>query len=303
MGVEIAYALLKSTVYISLLLLLILIKKMINYKFIRNISKGFCIKSIFNYQSFTRQELCSNYLAVFMIFLSWGSVPFMTAFLLNNSDTHLEPIHSKIGLFVVVFTLLLSYIALDIKKKNQEMQIIKALLITMVSLLIGSLFVYSTGDLHHIVQYQNDITLHIFPRWGVLVQPLGFLSALFMQIILRSRNRREDYSHRTKKIGSSIGDLLSLVFSSLTVLLFLGGYNTFFFFQYLQNIFPETLYIFQLVSILVKILMLEWFLDLVIYQIPSWPKIKPEKMISKLIAPVSIANIVVCIGIKLMGWI
>jgi NADH-quinone oxidoreductase subunit H len=105
--------------------------------------------------------------------------------------------------------------------------------------IMGAIMLYGTLDLGAIVQQQGELLFGFLPRWGIFLQPLGFL--LFMAAVFAETNRTPfDMAERDAEIVAGFHTEYSavrfasffmaeyvhiIVGSGLVVTLFLGGWQ------------------------------------------------------------------------------
>lgn len=183
--------------------------------------------------------------------------------------------------------------------------------------LIGIFMVFGSLQLESIVRQQNQLLFGFLPKWGVVVQPLGFL--LFLPAAMAETKRvpfdlpegeseiigfNTEYS--SMKFGLFfMGEFAEIALAAaLITTLFFGGYNI----PYLYNGDPVMGFLFpwggtwllphlivvilQFLSFLVKVVFFCWFFQLVRWTLPRFRYDQLMNLSWKNLLPLTLLNII-----------
>ncbi|MFQ5864870.1 MAG: NADH-quinone oxidoreductase subunit H [bacterium] len=180
--------------------------------------------------------------------------------------------------------------------------------------IIGSLMIYQTVELQEIVRWQGGYFLGFIPRWGLLLQPIGFLLFLTVGIAETKRVPFDPPEGESEIIGyfleySGMGfgmyfltDFIETVMiSAITVTLFLGGWQVpylmadGFHFPWgwnwpLQNWAVALL---QVGGFTLKVIFFLWLQMTIRWTLPRFRYDQVMRLGWKYILPISLANIVI----------
>ena len=187
--------------------------------------------------------------------------------------------------------------------------------------IIGVLMVFQSVDLQEIVRAQGQLLWGWLPKWGILVQPIGFLLFLTTGIAETKRIPFDAPEGESEIIGYHVEfssmrfgmyfltDLIETVLiASITVTLFLGGWQV----PYLMPDgfhFPwggtimlsnVTVTILQFLSFSLKVAALLWFMMIIRWTLPRFRYDQVMFLGWKILLPVALANIVVTAAIILL---
>lgn len=178
--------------------------------------------------------------------------------------------------------------------------------------IIGVLLVYQTVDLQQIVRAQGELIGGWLPKWGILLQPIGFLLFLTTGIAETKRIPFDTPEGESEIIGYHLEyssmrfgmffltDLIETVLiASITVTLFLGGWQVpyltpdGFHFPWggawaLSNL---TITILQFLSFSFKVAALLWFMMIIRWTLPRFRYDQVMFLGWKILLPVALANI------------
>lgn len=178
--------------------------------------------------------------------------------------------------------------------------------------IIGALMVYQTVDLQEIVRWQGGYFAGIIPRWGVFIQPLGFILFLTVGIAETKRIPFDPPEGESEIIGyfleySGMGfgmyfltDFIETVMlSAITTTLFLGGWQVPYLFSdgfhfpwgsvvALQNWAVALL---QFLSFTLKVIFFLWLQMTIRWTLPRFRYDQVMKLGWKYILPISLVNI------------
>jgi len=259
-------------------------------------------------------------LTLVMAILPFAGIPICEPFMLGARKVYPEIFRSDLGVFYVFATTALgSYGILiagwasnnkytllgSIRACAQMISYELSLSITLVALF----FLYGTVDLHEIVRQQNASFFGFLPTWGVFYQPVGCL--LFLVAIFAESNRLPfdlaegeselvagyhlEYSSMKFALFFMAEYLHMIVLSALFVLLFFGGYNLLPGFGLIVDMIPQSLPLFQFLSLFFKVALMIWFFVWVRWSIPRFRYDQLMNLGWKRLLPLGIANLMVTV--------
>lgn len=187
--------------------------------------------------------------------------------------------------------------------------------------IIGILLIYGTVDLQAIVRAQGELLWGWLPKWGILVQPVGFLLFLTTGIAETKRIPFDAPEGESEIIGYHVEyssmrfgmffltDLIETVLiACITVTLFLGGWQV----PYLMPDgfhFPGgttfalsnlTITLMQFFTFTLKVAVLLWFMMIIRWTLPRFRYDQIMFLGWKILLPVALANVIVTAAIVLL---
>lgn len=180
--------------------------------------------------------------------------------------------------------------------------------------IIGSLMIYQTVDLQEIVRWQGDTFWGWLPKWGILLQPVGFILFLTVGIAETKRVPFDPPEGESEIIGyfleySGMGfgmymltDFVETVMiSAITVTLFFGGWQVpylaadgFHFpwgsYWALQN---WTVALLQVLCFTLKVMFFLWLQMTIRWTLPRFRYDQVMRLGWKYILPISLVNILI----------
>lgn len=186
--------------------------------------------------------------------------------------------------------------------------------------IIGILLVYGTVDLQEIVRAQGGLLWGWLPKWGILVQPVGFLLFLTTGIAETKRIPFDAPEGESEIIGYHVEfssmrfgmffltDLIETVLiACLTVTLFLGGWQV----PYLTPAgfaFPWgsgmalsnlAVTLLQFFAFTLKVAALLWFMMIIRWTLPRFRYDQIMFLGWKILLPVALANVMITAAVML----
>jgi NADH-quinone oxidoreductase subunit H len=275
--------------------------------------------------SFSRRFLhnLAPFLSFFFVAITISAMPFGDAFHIGGRRIHLQILDYNVGLLFVLAMLSLGIYGIIISgwASNNRFTLIggmrgAAQLISYeVALglsLIGLIMVYPSLKLSEIVHYQGDLLFGVVPKWGILLQPLGFVIFLFAALAETKRvpfdlpeGESEIIGFFTEYSGLKWGlfmmtDFMEIIIiSCLLTTLFFGGWqvpwlapNGFHFPGGAQWLLPHWIVvIFQVAAFNIKVFFFCWFQVLIRWTYPRFRYDQLMDMGWKLLIPLSLVNI------------
>jgi len=188
--------------------------------------------------------------------------------------------------------------------------------------IIGVLMVYHSLEIGEIIQRQGELLFGFLPKWGIFVQPLGFVVFLAAGLAATKRvpfdtpeGESEIIGYFVEYSGMKFGmfmltDLVeTVVIAALATSLFLGGWQ----FPYLTShgfllpggalspVAHPWVVVLQIVSFTVKVALLCWFLMLLRWTLPRFRYDQAMRLGWLFMFPLSLINILVSGAV--MTWI
>lgn len=189
--------------------------------------------------------------------------------------------------------------------------------ITFGATIIGLVMIYGSLDLAQLVRSQQGVIAGFYPKWGIFVQPLGFL--LFVAAGLAETKRVPfdlpegeseiigyflEYSGLKWGIFMMVDFIETIMVSCLATLLFLGGWHlpglgpTGFPFLHMAPIWVTLL---QVVTFFLKVAIFLWLFMLIRWTLPRFRYDQLMRLGWNVLLPLSLLNIFLT-GLILMLW-
>ena len=180
--------------------------------------------------------------------------------------------------------------------------------------IIATLFIYSTGDIHQIVNFQAQAhpLISFLPAWGVLLQPVACI--LFIIAMFAESNRlpfdlaegeselvagfHVEYSSMKFAMFFMAEYIHMIVLSMIMVLLFFGGYNVLPGLRYIAAQSDILVPLTQIISFLLKVGLMIWFFIWVRWSIPRFRYDQLMSLGWKLLLPIGMLNLIATVLIK-----
>src|SRR5262245_6838903 len=193
--------------------------------------------------------------------------------------------------------------------------------ITFGATVVGLLMIFGTMNIQELVIRQQDSLFGFYPKWGIFLQPLGFILFCVAGLVETKRNpfdlpegESEIVGYFVEYSGLKFGlflitDLIeSLLISALVTLLFLGGWQVPFLmadgFHFGANFIPIApiwVTILQIASFFIKVSIFIWLFMLVRWSLPRFRYDQLMRLGWNILLPLSLLNIFVT-GLILMFW-
>ncbi|PWT90668.1 MAG: NADH-quinone oxidoreductase subunit H [Acidobacteria bacterium] len=193
--------------------------------------------------------------------------------------------------------------------------------ITFGATIIGLLMIYGTFDLQELIIRQKGLILGFWPKWGVFVQPLGFI--LFCAAGLAETKRApfdlpegesEIVGYFTEYSGLKFAAFLlvdfleTILIAALATILFLGGWQVPFLLQdgfHFGSTFialkPIWVTLLQVASFFIKLCIFLWLFMLIRWSLPRFRYDQLMRLGWNIMLPLSLLNIFVT-GVILLIW-
>ncbi|HUU49863.1 MAG TPA: complex I subunit 1 family protein [Nitrospinota bacterium] len=182
------------------------------------------------------------------------------------------------------------------------------------SSIMGIIMAYGSLNLMEIVEKQGDLLWGMIPKWGILLQPLGFL--LFMTAVIAETKRipfdlpegeSEIIGYHIEYSGMKFGMFMmtdfveTIMAAGVLTTLFFGGWQIPFLFKE-GFLFPMGITVklphlivilLQFLSFLIKVLFFCWVLMLIRWTLPRFRYDQVMRLGWKFMLPLSLANILI----------
>lgn len=276
--------------------------------------------------SFSRRFLhnLAPFLSFFFVAITISTIPFGNFIRIGGKTIQLQILDFNVGLLFVFAMLSLGIygILLSGWSSNNRFTLIGGLRgaaqlisyeVALGLSLIGLIMVYPSLKLSQVVQYQGNLLFGFLPKWGILVQPLGFIVFLFAALAETKRvpfdlpeGESEIIGFFTEYSGLKWGlfmmtDFMEIIIvSCLLTTLFFGGWQVpwlaadgFHFPWGGAWPFPHGIVVlFQVAAFNIKVFFFCWLQVLIRWTYPRFRYDQLMDMGWKLLIPLSLVNIV-----------
>ena len=271
-------------------------------------------------------------ITMFFALVAFAAIPFADRLIVGGQEIVMQIASLNVGILYVfaVMSMAVYGVVLGSWASNNNYSLIGGLRASaqMISYevaigvsVIGVLLVYQTVDLQEIVRAQGNLLWGWLPKWGILVQPIGFLLFLTTGIAETKRIPFDAPEGESEIIGYHVEyssmrfgmyfltDLIETVLiASISVTLFLGGWQVpylmpdGFHFPWggtwqLSNI---TITILQFLSFSFKVVVLLWFMMIIRWTLPRFRYDQIMFLGWKILLPVALVNIFVTAALILI---
>lgn len=175
--------------------------------------------------------------------------------------------------------------------------------------LVAIVFLYSTNDIHAMVEWQNGYWFGFIPKWGIFVQPVAAM--LFLVGIFAESNRLPfdlaegeseivagyhlEYSSMKFALFFMAEYIHMIGLSALFLIMFGGGYNLLPGLDLIIDPSSSLITLFQMVSFGIKIAMMIWFFIWVRW---TFPRFRYDQLMAlgwERLLPIGIVNLIVTV--------
>jgi len=189
--------------------------------------------------------------------------------------------------------------------------------------LLGLVFIYESVDLWNIVQEQEELWFGIIPKWGILLQPFGFI-LFFITAIAETKRVPFDFPEAESELVSGyfteyssfkmllflLAEFMEIAFvATFITTLFFGGYSI----PYLMadgfhlpwgsvwELSHATVVILQVISFSATVIFFCWLQQLIRWTVPRIRYDQLMKISWERLLPLAIANFVITVIIVAVG--
>ena len=265
------------------------------------------------------------FVAMFFALISFAVIPFGGTYSLGAYEVSLQVLDLNVGLLFVFATMSMgiygfvlagwasnnNYALLGSVRASSQMISYE---ITMGATIIGVLMIYETLSLQEMVVAQGEYFWGWIPKWGIILQPLGFV--LFATAAMAETKRvpfdipegeSEIIGYFVEYSGMKFGMFLATDFietvlaAALITTLFLGGWQVpflgaegfFFSGELWVSLSPVTVMFLQVSAFLLKVSVLCFFMMLVRWTLPRFRWDHLMRLGWTIMLPLSILNILI----------
>lgn len=264
-------------------------------------------------------------ISMFFALVSFAAIPFGNQLLVSGHIINLQVTDLNIGILLVfgLMSMGIYGVVLAGLSSNNNYTFLAAIRassqmisyeITMGATVIGIIMIFQSLYLQDIVAGQGELLLGWIPKWGIVVQPLGFILFITAAIAETKRIPFDAPEGESEIIGYNIeysgmkfamfmmADFLeTVVVAGLVTTLFFGGwqipylYETGFHFPWGQTISlsPLTITVLQILSFLTKLLFFAGLQMMVRWTLPRFRYDQIMRLGWKMLLPLSILNILI----------
>lgn len=264
------------------------------------------------------------FIALFFALAGFAAIPFGNVISLAGREIKLQIVDLNVGLLFVFAMMSLGiygFILAGWSSNNNwsflgGMRASSQMLsyeITFGATVVGLIIAFGSLSLSQIVQAQGDYLWGVIPKWGVVIQPLGFL-LFFTAGIAETKRIPFDLPEGESEIigyfleysGMNFGIFLmtdfveTILLAALSTTLFFGGWQVpylhaegFHLFGHVLHLSPLAVSLLQIASFSIKVFFFCWFLLLIRWTLPRFRYDQLMKLGWKIMLPLSLLNIVV----------
>ena len=276
--------------------------------------------------SFSRKFLhtMAPFISFFFVAITIAAIPFGDTLRIGNRTIHLQILDFNVGLLFILAMLSLGIYGIIISgwASNNKYTLIGGLRgaaqvisyeVALGLSLIGLIMVYPSLRLSSIVLYQGELLFGFLPKWGIFLQPLGFVIFLFAALAETKRvpfdlpeGESEIIGFFTEYSGLKWGlfmmtDFMEIIIvSTLLTTLFFGGWQVpwlasdgFHFPWGGELLLPHVVVVlFQVAAFNIKVFFFCWLQILIRW---TYPRFRYDQVMDlgwKLLVPLSLVNII-----------
>ena len=193
--------------------------------------------------------------------------------------------------------------------------------ITFGATIVGMLMIYGTLDITQLVERQQGLAAGFYPKWGIFVQPLGFILFCAAGFAETKRNPFDLPEGESEIVGYSleysglkwgafmlVDFLETILIACLVTLLFLGGWlvpflqpDGFHFSATVIAMKPIWVTVLQIASFFIKLSFFIWLFMLIRWSLPRFRFDQLMRLGWNIMLPLSLLNIFVT-GVILLVW-
>jgi NADH-quinone oxidoreductase subunit H len=265
------------------------------------------------------------FISAFFALVGFAAIPFGNVILLFGREINLQIIDLNVGILYVfaVMSLGIYGVVLAGWASNNNYALLGGMRgssqmfsyeITIGASILGILMIFETMSLQTIVRAQGELIYGIFPKWGVVVQPLGCLLFLVAGIAETKRvpfdlpeGESEIIGYFVEYSSMKFGLFMltdfveTVLIAALVTTLFFGGWQV----PYLKEggfhlpggleipLRANLVSVLQVVSYCMKVFFFCWFLLLIRWSLPRFRYDQLMRLGWKMIFPLSILNLLV----------
>jgi NADH-quinone oxidoreductase subunit H len=271
-------------------------------------------------------------LSFFFVLMSFAMIPIGHTITIGNNAINLAIVNSNVALLIVFALMSLGIYGIVFAgyASNNNYSLLGSLRgsaqmfsyeITFGTTIIGLLLIFQTFNLQEIVIKQQGTLFGFYPKWGIFLQPLGFILFLTAGLAETKRNPFDipegeaeivgyfiEYSGLKWAVFQLVDFLETVLIGALATILFLGGWQVpflhpdgFHFGARIISLAPIWVTILQIASFFIKLSFFMWFFMLIRWSLPRFRYDQLMKLGWKMMLPLSLLNILLT-AVILLIW-
>jgi NADH-quinone oxidoreductase subunit H len=271
-------------------------------------------------------------LSFFFVLMSFAMIPIGHTITIGEHTINLAIVNSNVSLLIVFAMMALGIYGIVFAgyASNNNYALLGGLRgsaqmfsyeITFGATVIGLLLIFQTFNIQEIVMKQQGSLFGFYPKWGIFLQPLGFILFLIAGLAETKRNPFDipegeaeivgyfiEYSGLKWAVFQLVDFLESVLIGALATVLFLGGWQVPFLmpdgFHFGSNVIllsPMWVTILQIASFFIKLSFFLWFFMLIRWSLPRFRYDQLMKVGWKMMLPLSLLNILLT-AVILLIW-
>ncbi|HSE41709.1 MAG TPA: complex I subunit 1 family protein [Acidobacteriota bacterium] len=274
----------------------------------------------------------SPMISLFCVLVAFAMIPIGNTIQFGNYVVNLVIVNSSVALLIIFAMMSLGIYGVVFAgySSNNNYALLGSLRgsaqmfsyeITFGATVIGLLMIFQTFNTQEIVMKQQGLLFGFYPKWGVFLQPLGFVLFLVAGLVETKRNPFDlpegeaeivgyfiEYSGLKWGVFMLVDFLETVLIGSLATLLFFGGWQVPFLqadgFHIGSNMFkltPIWVSVLQITSFFIKLSFFMWLFMLIRWSLPRFRYDQLMHLGWKIMLPLSLLNILLT-AIILLIW-
>ncbi|MCI0447667.1 NADH-quinone oxidoreductase subunit H [bacterium] len=271
-------------------------------------------------------------ISLFFVMMSFAMIPIGNTITIGNHVINLVIVNSNVALLIMFAMMSLGIYGVVFAgyASNNNYALIGSLRgsaqmfsyeITFGATVIGLLLIFQTFNVQEIVMKQQGLVFGFYPRWGIFLQPLGFILFLTAGLAETKRNPFDlpegeaeivgyfiEYSGLKWGVFMLVDFLETVLIGALATVLFLGGWQVpflmsdgFHFGSNFIQLAPIWVTVLQITSFFIKLSFFMWFFMLIRWSLPRFRYDQLMKLGWKMMLPLSLLNILLT-AVILLIW-
>ncbi len=271
-------------------------------------------------------------ISLFFVLMSFAMIPIGHTILIGNHSINLAIVNSNVAILIVFAMMSLGIYGVVFAgyASNNNYALIGSLRgsaqmfsyeITFGATVIGLLMIFQTFNVQEIVMKQQGLLFGFYPRWGIFLQPLGFILFLTAGLAETKRNPFDlpegeaeivgyfiEYSGLKWGVFMLVDFLETVLIGALATILFLGCWQVPFLhadgFHFGTNIIslaPIWVTVLQVAAFFIKLSFFMWFFMLIRWSLPRFRYDQLMRLGWKIMLPLSLLNILLT-AVILLIW-
>lgn len=270
--------------------------------------------------------------SLFFVLMSFALIPIGNSVLIAGRTIDLAILNSNLAILIVFAMMSLGVYGVVFAgySSNNNFSLLGALRgsaqmfsyeITFAATIIGLLMIFQTFNIQELVIKQQGLLWGFYPKWGIFLQPLGFLLFLVAGLAETKRNPFDlpegeseivgyfiEYSGLKWGVFMLVDFLETVLIGSLVTVLFLGGWQVpflhpdgFHFGANIVHLAPVWVTLLQVLSFFLKLSFFMWLFMLIRWSLPRFRYDQLMALGWKVMLPLSLLNILIT-AVILLIW-